>query len=71
MTRSDDAEKTPGESEVVTMDDGSTHVLCIAPSCSEDATKSCYDSNIDQYVAFCDDCFEEWIGKNHLEAVDG
>ncbi|MBV0925413.1 hypothetical protein KTS45_14495 [Halomicroarcula limicola] len=53
------------------MDDGETHVPCTAPSCSEDATNTCYDSNIGQYVAFCDDCFEEWVEKSHIETVDG
>ncbi len=71
VTRSEDADRTLAESEPVTMDDGETHVPCTAPSCSEDATNTCYDSNIGQYVAFCDDCFEEWVEKSHIETVDG
>ncbi len=71
MTQSEDADKAFAESEPVIMADGETHVPCTAPSCDENAINSCYDSNIEQYVAFCDDCIEEWVGKSHIELVDG
>ncbi|WP_135304577.1 hypothetical protein [Haloarcula amylovorans] len=58
------------QDEAVTLDDGSARIPCFDPSCAKDATNRCYDSNVDQEVAFCDDHVDEWLENAHITKTD-
>ncbi|MBX0294273.1 hypothetical protein [Haloarcula nitratireducens] len=66
----DDTDSTVSKGEPVAGDDETMSVPCLDPSCDGDATTRCYDSNVEQRVAFCDDHIDEWLAKSHITEID-